>query len=407
MIDLLSVLEPEYYLIILFLGIFLLTHFLLPKIRNVSFKLGYLDKPDHRSSHTEIVPTFGGVSFYIGLVLIMFVFQSIDADGVIITLMASMSIMFFTGLKDDLHNISPKMKFLAQFVAIGLILFHHELRITSFYGLFGVYELYPFFSVLLSAFVLIGLVNAYNLIDGIDGMASIVGIVAATSLGLMFYNLGMYFYLVLCVALVGMLFSFLRYNFSSKKKIFMGDTGSLLVGLVLGVLAMRLLSLGFDTVSLIAITRSEIPLLLLCVLIIPAFDVSRVIFIRFSKNMPVFSPDRNHIHHILIDAGLTHKKASILVGVINAVIIVAMYYAVRFFGIFGGLSLLLTLLLLLIYSFFVLDTKFQTKRVKVKIRLLLYVVYSKFFMKKKYEKIAKKSRVLFNKKLKAIRIFFF
>src|SRR5210317_1299549 len=205
-------LHPEYFLILLFAGVFLLTYFLLPRIRRISLKFDLIDSPEERSSHKGIVPTFGGVAFYIGLILTLFAFQSIDTDAVIISLLASLSIMFFTGLKDDFQDVSPRMKSLGQLISVGLLMFHAELRITSFYGFMGIYELHPLISVLLSIFISIGLINAYNLIDGIDGMASIVGIVVSTSLGLLFFKLKLYFYLAVCVALVAMLFSFLRYN---------------------------------------------------------------------------------------------------------------------------------------------------------------------------------------------------
>ena len=398
---------PEYFLILLFLGIFLLTWFLLPRIRKISLKFDLIHPPEERSSHKGIVPTFGGVAFYIGLTLTLFAFQSIDTDDVIISLLTSLSIMFFIGLKDDFQDVSTRMKSLGQLISIGLLMFHAELRITSFYGFMGIYEIHPLISVLLSLFILIGLINAYNLIDGIDGMASIIGIVVATSLGLLFFNLKMHFYLAVCVALVAMLFSFLRYNFSSSKKIFMGDTGSLLIGLVLGVLTMRLLSLGYEPVSAIAISRSEIPLLLLCILIIPAFDISRVIFIRLSNNLPVFSPDRNHIHHVLIDAGLTHKKASITVGIINFSIILVMYFSIRFFGLLPSIFISFTLILLLIYFFFVINKAYQTKKIKVKIRKYLFRLFSKLSFKSNVRGFSRENRIAFNRKLKNIRILFF
>lgn len=399
--------NPEYYLILLFVGVFLLTFALLPRIRRVSLKFGFIDTPDGRSSHKNIVPTFGGIAFYLALILTLFSFQQVDSDSIIISLIASLSVMFFTGLKDDFQDISPRMKSLGQFISVGLIMFHSEFRITSFYGFLGIQELHPLISICLSLFLLIGLINAYNLIDGIDGMASIVGIVVSTSLGLLFFKLEMYFYLAVCISLISMLFSFLRYNFSSEKKIFMGDTGSLVIGLVLGVLTMRLLSLGFEPISVIAISRSDIPLLLLAVLIIPAFDISRVIFIRLSNKVPVFSPDRNHIHHVLIDAGLSHKQASISVGIINTLIILTMYFSIRYFDLVTSFFILILLILLLTYFFFVLNKTFQTKKMKVKIRKFLYKFSRRFSKKSNNKKLSKENRLAFNKKLKSIRILFF
>ena len=123
--------NPEYYLILLFVGVFLLTFALLPRIRRVSLKFGFIDTPDGRSSHKNIVPTFGGIAFYLALILTLFSFQQVDSDSIIISLIASLSIMFFTGLKDDFQDISPRMKSLGQFISVGLIMFHSEFRITS------------------------------------------------------------------------------------------------------------------------------------------------------------------------------------------------------------------------------------------------------------------------------------
>lgn len=397
---------PQNYLIFLSLGLFLLTLVLLPRIRSISLKFGFTDQPGDRSSHKEIVPTFGGISFYIGMILTLFFVQNLDDNDVIATLMASASIMFFTGLKDDFHDISPRMKMLGQLISISLLMIHSEFRISSFYGLFGIYDLPITISVTISVILLLGLINAYNLIDGIDGMASITGIVVATSFGLLFYSLGLYFYLSICVALVSMLFGFLRYNFSSRKKIFMGDTGSLLVGLIIGILAMKLLSLGFDTVSSIAISRSEIPLLILGILIVPAFDISRVIFIRLSNRVPVFSPDRNHIHHVLVDAGLSHKQASLTVGVINTLIVAIIYFSIKTFGLLVSIALLFVLVGLLIYLFFVLNTRYAAIKTKVKVRKFLFKVFNWVTLSKKYQ-LTSERRLTFNQKLKNIRIFFF
>lgn len=398
--------KPENYLIFLFLGLFFLTSLLLPRIRSISLKFGYVDQPDGRSSHKSIVPTFGGVAFYIGLILTLFFTQKIDQNNVTITLIASLSIMFFTGLKDDFHNLSPKMKIIGQVISVGLLMVHSEFRITSFYGMFGIYEIDIVISIVFSLIMLLGLINAYNLIDGIDGMASITGIVVSASFGLIFYNLGLYFYLAISVALVSMLFGFLRYNFSSRKKIFMGDTGSLLIGLVIGVLAMKLLSLGFDTVSTIAIARSEIPLLVLGILIVPAFDISRVIFIRLSNGMRIFSPDRNHIHHVLVDAGLSHKKSSLLVGFLNSLIIVCLYFSIKTFGLLASLVLFILFVCALIYLFFVLNTRYTAIKAKVKVRKLLYKFFNRITFSNKHKHSSKRRR-FFNQKLKSFRIFFF
>ena len=360
--------RPEIYLLGIFLANLITTFLLIPRIRNTTLKYGYIDTPDARSSHQNTVPTFGGIAFYISLILTLFMLQKEYDNAIIITLLVSISILFFTGFKDDLRNSSPKAKLFGQLLAVSLLMLHSEFYISSLHGLFGIYEMPPIIGVPFSVFLFISIINAYNLIDGIDGLASMVGIVAAFSFGVLFYHLDLYFYTGICVALISMLFAYLRFNFSTKKKIFMGDTGSLTIGFVLGILGMRLMTLDFETVSLIGIPRSGILLLVLTILIVPTFDVSRVIFIRLIKKMSISSPDRNHIHHILIDAGLTHKKASLLLGFVNIFLVGMMYFSIKLIGLYTSISFLALILLLFIYLFFIMNRRFDAIRIRIKLR---------------------------------------
>ena len=353
--------KPEYYLLLLSIFVFTISFFVLSRIRVISLKFDLIDTPNYRSSHQKSVPTFGGIAFYISILFTLFLTQKWETGSIIITLATSLSIIFFTGLKDDSKNITPRMKLLGQLISVGILMFYTEFRITTLHGFLGIEEIHPLISVLLSVFLLIGLINAYNLIDGIDGMASVIGIVITTTFGLLFYSLELYFYLGICVCLLAMILSFLRYNFSSRKKIFMGDTGSLLVGLVLGMLTMRLLSLDIEPVSEIIISRKELPLFLLSVLLIPAFDIIRVIFIRFINNKGIFSADRKHIHHVLVDVGLTHKKASITMGIVNILIVIIMFNAIRYFGLLASSFLLFLLILLMLYSFSFINKKVSSQ----------------------------------------------
>ena len=360
--------RPEIYLLGIFLANLITTFLLIPRIRNTTLKYGYIDTPDARSSHQNTVPTFGGIAFYISLILTLFMLQKEYDNTIIITLLVSISILFFTGFKDDLRNSSPKAKLFGQLLAVSLLMLHSEFYISSLHGLFGIYEMPPIIGVPFSVFLFISIINAYNLIDGIDGLASMVGIVAAFSFGVLFYHLDLYFYTGICVAIISMLFAYLRFNFSTKKKIFMGDTGSLTIGFVLGILGMRLMTLDFETVSLIGIPRSGILLLVLTILIVPTFDVSRVIFIRLIKKMSISSPDRNHIHHILIDAGLTHKKASLLLGFVNIFLVGMMYFSIKLIGLYTSISFLALILLLFIYLFFIMNRRFDAIRIRIKLR---------------------------------------
>ena len=396
----------ELTLLLIFGAVFSLTYVLLPKIRSITMKFNLYDAPDHRSSHTDIVPTFGGVAFFISLITVLFFIQSFDLDGVTVSLIVALTVTFFIGLKDDFQNISARTKFIGQLLAVGMILSHPEFQIASLHGFLGIQELPFLVSIAFSGFLLLGFINAFNLIDGIDGNASIVGIIISVTLGFIFYKLELFFYLAICVVLVATLFAFLRFNFSNSKKIFMGDTGSLVVGLVLGALTMRLLSLGFSPVSKIAITRTEIPLLLLGVLIIPALDISRVIFIRLMRKKSIFSPDRNHIHHVLIDAGLSHRQASLLVGVVNTIIIAVSYYSLKYLDLVYAALFFNFLIVALVLTFFILNRSFANRRTKVYLRKFLFKL-NWLFSKSDNNKALQKHRIAFNHRLKRIGILFF
>ena len=129
------------YFVCCFLGVFVVSFLLIPKIRSIALKLNLSDAPDNRSSHTVPVPTFGGVIFYVSYIVILFFAQYLDVNHVSITLLASISILFFTGLLDDFRNLSPRIKFLFQIIGVAILMFQPDFRIVSLHGFMGVYEI--------------------------------------------------------------------------------------------------------------------------------------------------------------------------------------------------------------------------------------------------------------------------
>lgn len=389
----------------LFIAAFSLTLFLIPRVRENSLKFGLYDTPEARSSHKTIVPTFGGVAFFISIFLALFFIKKWDLLDNTISLMVSLTIMFFVGLKDDLQNLSARKKFLGQIIAVFLLVLEPEFRIQSLHGLLGIQELHPFLSIIFSIFIVLGLINAYNLIDGIDGLASIVGIIILSFFGFLFYKLDLTYYLLICVVSVATLLAFLRYNLSTRKKIFMGDTGSLVIGLVIGLLMLKLLSLGSNSFEVLAIERKHIPLLIVSILIIPIFDFHRVLIVRMIRKQSLFSPDRNHMHHVLLDTGLSHIQASIICGFLNIVTILFVFYSLREFSITTVYIEVLIYVALLSIIFFGLNKSIAARRVKVRFRSFLFDVTSKLFSFT--NKSFTKNKLAFNSGLKKIRIFFF
>ena len=359
-----------------FLGTFMLSYFLIPKIRNKALKLNLKDTPDIRSSHTIPVPTFGGIVFYISYILILFFAQSLDSNHVSITLIASISILFFTGLLDDLRNLSPKIKFLCQIIGVALLMFQPDFRILSFHGFMGIYEIPLYVSVGGSMFFLLGLINAFNLIDGIDGLTGITGVIVASFYSYMLYNLGYFFYLSLSLATIATLLAFLRFNFSNTKKIFMGDTGSLVIGLVLGLLTLKLLSVADDAYSSLSFYRAQLPLFLIAVLFVPLLDTMRVMFLRLTSGVSMFKPDRNHLHHIIVDFGLSHRKASFFIGFVNFSVALIMFFVIQKFNTFQSLCLLGLMFFIAIMVLFLMNKNKTALRLKIKMKNSMLKMFS-------------------------------
>jgi UDP-GlcNAc:undecaprenyl-phosphate GlcNAc-1-phosphate transferase len=359
--------EYTYYFASLFVSIFLITYFLIPKIRNISLKFNLTDAPGVRSSHAVITPSFGGIAFYISYIITLFFLQFFFENQISLTLLVGISILFFTGLFDDLVNLSAKFKFFGQFLGVALLMSQSDFRIISMHGFLGIYEIPLAVSIAGSMFFLLGLINAFNLLDGIDGLSSITGIIVASFYSYMFYKLGYFYYLSISITTIAMLLSFLRFNFSVRRKIFMGDTGSLTIGLVLGLLTLKLMTAEAIYASL-HFNPKQLPLILVAVLFIPILDTCRVMTIRLLKGVSMFSPDRNHIHHIIVDYGLSHWKASTLIGFVNFCIGLVMYCVIVNFNTLQSTLLLISIFAAGILLLFLMNKNKAASRLKIKIK---------------------------------------
>lgn len=306
---------------------------------------------NERSSHSESTPNLGGISFFITIMLSFYFMDSMDKYNIIPSLIPGLTILFIIGLKDDLTVLSASTKFLSQIVASLFLVAHYKFEIYNLYGFMGITSLNPLLGVFIALFLMVAIINAYNLIDGIDGLASIVGIIIFFLFSFFFFQAKSYFILGLCVVMMGCLAAFLRYNFSRKRKIFMGDTGSLIVGFVIAAVTIRLLSLPPEGLNLMPFHKENVIFVVGSILIIPMFDMTRVFFIRIRQGRGPFSPDRNHVHHLLIDKfNLSHGKASIIIGIFNVCFTALfMFLSANFSVIFVALFFVLALILMSLF----------------------------------------------------------
>lgn len=380
---------PIYCPIIFFLGAYFLTYFTIPKIIGLVEYKKLMDNPNKRSSHKKITPTLGGISFFYVLILTFFFLKSWDDYNVALNFIPGLTILFIVGLKDDLVVLAPISKLIAQICSIIFVLAHQNFIIDNLNGFLGIQEIPIYVHYILSGFLMLTIINAYNLIDGIDGLAAIVGIIILVLYAIIFYFTGDYFYTLLCLALNGSLMAFLAFNLSSSRKIFMGDTGSLIVGFIISILTLKFLTLTPSNYENLPFLLENAPIIAISILIVPLFDTARVFAIRLVNKKSPFSPDRNHIHHILIDyLSMTHRQASMTIGGFN------LFFVILFIALGSTSSngyLLVFLILLIIglgYLFFRLDYSFSN--IKRKIFFRNKVDDIKKGMKKGSKKLVKK-----------------
>lgn len=328
---------------------FLLCYFSIPTINKISRRKNLMDEPGVRSSHLRKISNLGGIAIFyaIGICVSIFAYELFDIYKF---LFASMIILLYIGVMDDIVVMRAYKKLLAQILVSLLIVVGSDVRIRNLFGLFGIYELQYFFSVLFSIVTFIILINAFNLIDGIDGLAGGYSILCSLFFGISYYRLGEYNYplVIFTGVIIAAVFAFLRYNLSNYRsvKIFMGDTGSMLLGFLLAFTAICFIDIFIDK-DIPTIPRYHLdsaPVIAVAILILPIIDTLNVIFIRVFKNKSIFVADRNHIHHRVLDLGITHRRSTFYILTYYCGIVIFAY-------IFRHLNNNILLLLILILGF--------------------------------------------------------
>jgi UDP-GlcNAc:undecaprenyl-phosphate/decaprenyl-phosphate GlcNAc-1-phosphate transferase len=332
---------------------FTITFLAIPVIITVAERKKLFDMPDARKIHQVAITPLGGIGIFAGFVFGCLLTVNFKFASEFQYFVAATMVIFFLGLKDDILVLSPIKKFIGQVLAAFLIIYYGRIQIRSMHGFFGIHELPEMFSLLISYFSVIVIVNSFNLIDGVDGLAGSLGLVSAAMFGIYFLSTkspNMAPYYVLAFSLCGSLIAFLIFNFQPAK-IFMGDTGSLLIGVVNAILALKFIDAGNGPESVTPMESS--PAIGFTILMIPLLDTLRVFAIRIFKRRSPFSPDRNHIHHLLLDRGLSHRAITLWLTALNVSMVVFVYLA-RSFGstilILSVIALFFTFIAVIYYS---------------------------------------------------------
>lgn len=288
-----------------------ISYFVIPIIKRVAEKRQLFDHPDdQRKLHSEAIPTLGGIAIFVAFLFSYSVSPWADSLGGYSYFAAAVLILFFVGLKDDLVVLSATKKLVAQLTAAGLIIFGSDMLIDNFHGVFGLAEIPFWLAVPITFFTVIVLINAINLIDGIDGLAGGIGVIASAIFGTAFLYVGALPMAMFSFCLAGALLGFLYYNFSPAT-IFMGDTGSMLLGFLLAVQTIEFIALSSDPLFA-AVFGNASAVLPVAILGFPLFDTLRVVFKRMRRNKSIFRPGQDHVHHELLRMGLSHRHASLL-----------------------------------------------------------------------------------------------
>lgn len=305
---------------------FYITFRSLPVIISVARDKKLIDTPDARKIHTEPVPSLGGIGIFVGFLLTGCLFwpgSEVKNTFELASVVGACLVIFFLGVKDDTVGVGPWKKFLMQVFAAGIIVFKHGLIIFSFHSLFGLYTVPSALTVVTTSLTIILIINAYNLIDGIDGLSAMLGAFSMMAFGIFFFATGEPGFSVLAAAMLGSLGAFYYYN-RFPAKVFMGDTGSLLLGLVNSIFALKFMVIAANSQNGFLIASNG-PILAMAILFVPLFDAMRVFSARILRGRSPLAAEKNHIHHILINKGFSHHQIGLLLVITNMFILLLMW----------------------------------------------------------------------------------
>ena len=290
-----------------------------PIIVRISITKHLFDVPNDRRINKTVVPNLGGIALFAAISIgsLIGILKNEFPDWRFIS--SSMIILFFIGIKDDIIAISALKKFTAQILSAAIIIILGDIRLTNFHGILGIHEINYSVSVIVSLLAIVGTINAINLIDGIDGLASSIGILSSLVFGIIFFQNNQINYSVICFATLGSLVSFFVFNvFGKTNKIFMGDTGSLLLGLLLSIFTIKYNEM-FITAGDLQLSFS--PVFSLAILAIPLSDMIRLFIIRMIQKKSPFAADLQHIHHKILKIGFSHLETTLIIVAANLFIL--------------------------------------------------------------------------------------
>ena len=309
------------FLVALFLIACIATQWIFPNVLNVAFTKNIVDNPDARKLQRRPVPVLGGACVYFGTVMALCIANLFFDCSDLFPIMCAMTIMLCVGIVDDIIDLSPSLRFFIEILVVGVALCPNDYMIDSLHGLWGINEISVYLAVPLAIVAGVGIINAINLVDGVDGLSTGYCMMASTLFGIMAALVKDWPMLIMAVIAVGALIPFFLHNvFGKYTKMFIGDGGTLFMGVLISVFVMNMLNSEPLYVEYVARGMGLIPFTV-AVLAVPVFDTLRVMSMRMLRGNSPFKPDKTHLHHIFIEMGFSHVGTTVSILSLNTLVV--------------------------------------------------------------------------------------
>lgn len=300
-----------------------------PKVLRIAILKNLVDNPDARKLQRNPVPVMGGIAVFFGIVIGICSSQAIFNCPNAFMLTTAMLIMLYIGTIDDIIDLSPKMRFIAEILLVAWLMYVNKASIDSFWGLWGVDTIPAWLAWPLTIFAAVGIINAINLIDGVNGLSSGFCFMASVLFAAVFYISGNIVMTTLAVSAAGAIVPFFLHNvFGQKTKMFIGDGGTLVIGIMMSMFVINILKSDTECAVFASKGIGLIPLTL-SILAIPVFDTLRVMSARIMRGTSPFYPDKTHLHHMFIDLGFSHLGTTVSILTMNLLVVVAWFISYR------------------------------------------------------------------------------
>lgn len=332
---------------------FIVATLIYPYVLSFAKKHGIVDNPSVRKLQRVPVPVMGGTTAFIGMIAAVVVGFVVVPDERLLKIMGLLAFMYIIGLWDDIKDISAAFRFILELLVVWLVMWSLGLEINNLHGLWGIYQMPEVISVPLSLVAGVGIMNAINLIDGVDGYCSMYSMIACAAFAVIFFYAGDMSMFTLALIAIGALIPFFFHNvFGKLSKMFMGDSGSLMLGILFAIFVFNVLSLDpqsvfFDDIGL------SLPAVVLAILAVPVFDTLKVMIFRVKRGVSPFHPDKTHLHHLFIDMNFSHLLTSGVIVFANLLMILFLLVGWRLgLSMDGQLYLVIAMALLFTWGFY-------------------------------------------------------